>query len=55
VRDPGHEHKLGAKLGIDPTELLRMINRKVTPNNSDRGRISEGVGLRSGHPAQTCR
>jgi hypothetical protein len=22
-------HKLGAKLGIDPAELLRMINRKV--------------------------
>jgi hypothetical protein len=24
-------HKLGAKLGIDPAELLRMINGKVVP------------------------
>lgn len=27
-------HKLGAKLGIDPAELLRMINGKVRPTKA---------------------
>jgi transcriptional regulator with XRE-family HTH domain len=27
-------HKLGAKLGVDPTELLRMINGKVMPTKA---------------------
>jgi hypothetical protein len=27
-------HKLGAKLGIDPGELLRMINGKVVPTRA---------------------
>jgi hypothetical protein len=27
-------YKLGARLGIDPTELLRMINGKVVPTKA---------------------
>jgi hypothetical protein len=27
-------HKLGAKLGVDPAELLRMINGKVVPTKA---------------------
>jgi transcriptional regulator with XRE-family HTH domain len=27
-------HKLGAKLGIDPMELLRMVNGKVVPTKA---------------------
>jgi hypothetical protein len=27
-------HKLGAKLGIDPMELLHMINGKVVPTRA---------------------
>jgi hypothetical protein len=27
-------HQLGAKLGIDPTDLLRMVNGKVVPTKA---------------------
>ena len=37
-------HKLGAKLGIDPMELLRMMNGKGDDNQGGHRRVGEGVG-----------
>jgi hypothetical protein len=49
-------HKLGPKLDIDPTELLKMINGHVPPNQVDRDRAGGGgVGLRPGLPAEARR
>jgi hypothetical protein len=37
-------YKLGAKLGIDPMELLRMINGKVMPTKANRQRSCRIAG-----------
>jgi hypothetical protein len=36
---------LGRKLGVDPLELLRMINGKVTPTSGSYQWTGEGTGF----------
>jgi hypothetical protein len=48
-------HKLGAKLGMDPMELLRMINGKGGADQGGSGRTGEGVGQRSELSPETGR
>jgi transcriptional regulator with XRE-family HTH domain len=37
-------HKLGAKLGIDPMELLRMINGKTVPTKAVIAGLAKELG-----------